>query len=414
MKSSEIITIGDELLIGQVVNTNAAWLGEQLFTLGIPVRHSVTVGDGIVEICCAMDAALKRSDVILVTGGLGPTHDDVTRTAVCSYFETDLVEDPAVLATITAMFERRGMPLTESNRGQALVPRSATVIPNLHGTAPGLRFERDGKLLFITPGVPREMHGIFHDAIRPMLEGWSGAGVVTRTLVTAGIAESFLSEKIGPVPDVVNGLGKLAFLPGTQGVRLRITVESSIQYDADAIALRMENHIRERAADFIFGTGTDTLESVIGKLLKDRKFTLAVAESCTGGSIANAITNIAGSSEYFLRGYVTYSNASKIELLDVSPDELETRGAVSMETAEAMAEGARLKSGADIAVSTTGIAGSGGGTDQKPVGLVYIGISDAMATVAYKFVFGTDRVTNKERFASTALYLLWRRLLRLT
>ena len=408
---SEIIAIGDELLIGQVVNTNASWLGEQLFNLGIPARYATTVGDDEGAILDAFDRALKRSDVVLVTGGLGPTHDDITRAAACKYFKTDLVEDPIVLAQVASIFRRRGIDLTPSNRAQALVPRGCTVLPNSSGTAPGMRFDRDGKMLCIMPGVPREMKHIFTNEIRPSLVGKSATGKVARTMNTTGIAESLLFELIGPVPAVEAGLGKLAFLPSLRGVRMRITVERPDQGEADAIAARMEAFIRERAGKFIFGVGDETLEEAVGGLLRHHHRSLALAESCTGGFIAHMITNVSGSSEYFLRGYVTYANSAKTDMLGVPAALIDRHGAVSAEVAEAMAKGARERAGADIAVSTTGVAGPLGGTAEKPVGLVWIAVSDAHRTTSHKYTFSTDRMANKERFASMALELLRRRLL---
>ena len=408
---SEVISIGDELLIGQVTNSNASWLGEQLFDLGIPLRYVATVGDEHATIIDAIDRALHRSDVVIVTGGLGPTHDDITRAAVVDYLHTDLVEDPIVLEHVAAIFRRRGIELSPSNRSQALVPRGSTVLPNALGTAPGLRFDRNGKILCVLPGVPQEMKRIFTDAIRPSLAGKSGRGRVARTLNTTGIAESLLFELIGPVPDVESGAGKLAFLPNLRGTRMRITVEARDQADAERIALRMEKFIRERAGRYIFGVGETTLEEAVGLILREQKKTIATAESCTGGFMAHLITNVAGSSDYFLRGYVTYVNSAKVELLGVPAALIEAHGAVSAEVAEAMARGARERSGADVSVSTTGIAGPTGGTAEKPVGLVWIGISDAAGTTSHRMTFSRDRIANKERFTAMALELVRRRLL---
>ncbi|HZV13146.1 MAG TPA: competence/damage-inducible protein A [Candidatus Kapabacteria bacterium] len=410
--NAEIISIGDELLIGQVVNTNASWLGEQLFSLGIPVTRVIVVGDDEDAIVRAFDEAMQRSPVVVVTGGLGPTHDDITKTIACKYFKTELIENEAVLKHVTEIFGRRGQPLTPSNRSQALVPRNCTVLHNELGTAPGMYFETNGKNMFILPGVPAEMKRIFTDEITPILEKKRSGGVVLwRTLNTTGIAESLLYERMGSIDDILQGKARLAFLPSFRGVRLRITVESENKEAAQKIIEEVERRIREKAEQFIYSTGDESLEEVIGKILRERKLWLATAESCTGGLIANYITNVSGSSDYFSRGYVTYANEAKTELLDVPADVLSAHGAVSEEVAKAMALGARLHAKADVAISTTGIAGPLGGSEEKPIGLVWIGYSDADRTIAKKFIFGKDRLINKERFAAAAFDLLRKMLL---
>jgi nicotinamide-nucleotide amidase len=410
--TAEIISIGDELLIGQVVNTNASWLGEQLFPLGIPVMRVISIGDDEAAIIEAFDDSMQRSPVVIVTGGLGPTHDDITKTVACKYFKTELIENEAVLKHVASFFERRGLPLTPSNRSQALVPRNCKVLHNELGTAPGMYFETGGKNMFILPGVPVEMERIFTDEITPILEKKRSGGVVLwRTLNTTGIAESLLYERMGNIDDILKGKARLAFLPSFRGVRLRITVESKSREEAQSIVDETERRIREKAEQFIYSTGDESLEETIGNILRERKLWLATAESCTGGLIADYITNVAGSSDYFARGYVTYSKETKSELLDVPMDLIKQYGVVSGEVAKAMALGARLRSEADIAISTTGNAGPTSDEGSDTIGLVWIGYSDAQRTIAKKFIFGKDRVINKERFASAALNLLRKMLL---
>ena len=407
MVDAAIIAIGDELLIGQVVNTNATWLGEQLFRLGIPLRRVVTIGDDEAEILRAFDELMGHHAVVIVTGGLGPTHDDITKEAACIFFNTDLVENPAVLREIEQRWRNRSIALNQSTRTQAMVPRSCTILHNALGTAPGMQFTKGDSDMFILPGVPSEMKKIFSDEIIPLiLKHRSGNVVHWRTLNTTGITESSLFELLGSIDDLLRSQARLAFLPSARGVRLRITVESSSAGDAESIISDVEERIRGKAERFIFSRDDMPLEGIIGQLLRARRWTLAVAESCTGGLISNLLTNIPGSSEYFLRGYVTYTNEAKTQLLDVPVEVIANHGAVSEEVAMEMARGARLHARADVAIATTGIAGPDGSSVEKPIGLVWIGFSDAEHTTAKRYIFGSDRITNKERFATAALDLL--------
>lgn len=410
---SEIITIGDELLIGQVVNTNQAYIAERLNDIGIAVDRMTTVGDGLDDILSAFDEAWRRHDVVIVTGGLGPTHDDVTKKAVCKFFHTDLVSNNEVRRQIEALLRSRNLPWSVAAEEQTMIPERARLFPNPVGTAVGMLFEEQGKSFFVLPGVPYEMKEMIDQSVIPMLAPKvSGSAIRHLTLRTTGISESLLAAQLGTVEELLDG-GKLAFLPSATGVRLRITVHEREAALADRKLREIEQRIRAKVQKYIYGTGEEELEEVLGRLLAERKLTIAVAESCTGGLIADRITNVSGSSNYFERGVVTYSNRSKIELLGVPEELIKTHGAVSREVAEAMAVGVRRLAGTDIGISTTGIAGPTGGTPEKPVGLVWIGYSDAEGTLALKFNFGNHRLRTKERASQAALELVRRKVLRI-
>ena len=414
--NAEIISIGDELLIGQVINTNQAYIAEQLNTVGISVLRMTTVGDREQEILVSFNEAWKAHDVVIVTGGLGPTHDDVTREAVCKFFNTSLVRNDEAYENIRRLFASRGLPLTSLNEQQALVPGSCVVIPNAHGTAPGYLFERDGKIMIVMPGVPYEMTAMVESSVVPHFARKSQSFVVRhRTLRTTGIAESLLAEQIGDIGGLFspNSGVSLAFLPSPLGVRLRISVRSTTAAEAERSLADVEAKLRSKAQKYIYGSEKEELEEVVGRLLIEKKMTIAVAESCTGGLIMDRFTDVPGSSAYFLQGAVVYSNESKISQLGVSEQSLIQHGAVSREIAEALAEGIRKLARADIGISTTGIAGPSGGTPDKPVGLVWIGFSDARGTFAMEFNLGNHRRRFKERASQAALELVRRKLLKL-
>lgn len=414
--NAEILSIGDELLIGQVINSNQSEIAERLNSVGIGVVRMTTVGDTVNAIVEALKEALSRAQVVVLTGGLGPTHDDLTREAVCTFFGTDLVEDPAALENIRRLFARRGLAITKNNEDQAMVPRGCTVIQNAHGTAPGFFFEHQGRFVAVLPGVPYEMREMMDSFIVPFFRGRkTGSVILHRTLRTTGIAESLLADLIGGTSGLFSpdsGLS-LAYLPNPQGVRLRISARSSDRTDAERKIAQVESILREKAGKYIYGADREELEEVVGRLLAERRLTIAVAESCTGGIVADRITNVSGSSRYFERGIVSYSNESKVSELGVPKEIIDTHGAVSREVAEAMARGIREKAGTDIGLSTTGIAGPTGGSEQKPVGLIWIGYSTKEKTLAIRFNFGTERRRFKERASQAALELVRRMLLRI-
>lgn len=416
MITAEIITIGDELLIGQVVNTNQAYIAQRLNEAGVVVGRMTTVGDRRESILEAFQSAWDRHRVVMVTGGLGPTHDDITRSVVCEFFGTDLEFHAPSFENVQRLFERRGIPLIRLNRDQAMVPRGCTVVPNSLGTAPGYLFERDGRIMGVMPGVPYEMQRMMQDTIVPYLsERTTGQVVRHRTIKTTGIAESLLAAQLGNIDDIIPPTEEvtLAFLPSPAGVRLRLTTVAKDRPTADRRIAAAEERIRDRAGQYVYGADDEDLEEVVGRLLTERGWTISVAESCTGGLIIDRLTNVPGSSAYVDRGYVTYSNAAKIRDLSVPATLIDQHGAVSKEVAMAMAEGARRASGSTIALSTTGIAGPTGGTDEKPVGLVFVGYADAHTSLALRFSFGEGRRRVKERTAQAALELVRKKLLKM-
>ena len=409
--NAEIITIGDELLIGQIVNTNAAWIGERLNLIGIPVRRMVTVGDREAEISIAIEEARARAEVVIITGGLGPTHDDVTRNALAKVFGVPLTLDEKLLASVRERFATRGYTMPESNRTQALLPAGLEALPNPVGTAAGMwRAETDGGRLRVVaalPGVPIEMKTLMEREVLPRLSALGGRRVIRhKTLLTTGIGESHLQEKIGDLSPYLGPELSLAFLPSTSGVRLRITALGPDEKTAGERLERLEAVLRERIGKYIFGEGDETLEGVVGEMLRVRGLTIATAESCTGGLLAHRLTNVSGSSAYMLGGVVAYANEVKVRVLGVDPAALERHGAVSEVVARQMAEGVREKLGASVGVATTGVMGPTGGTPDKPVGTVWVGYADAEGSHARRFRFAHDRLTNKALSSTMALNMV--------
>jgi nicotinamide-nucleotide amidase len=410
--NAEILSIGDELLIGQVTNTNASFLGEQLSLLGITVRRITTVGDHIENLIDAFTQAWQENDVVISTGGLGPTHDDITREAVCRFFETGLVEDPNVLADIERFLSQRKRPLSPSNRDQAMVPAEARVIRNVNGTAPGYHFHRGEKHFFVTPGVPEEMRSMTENYILPELRGHPGNVRESVTVLTTGVPESTLADTLQGIESLCEGCS-VAYLPSQLGVRVRLTSTAEDRETAKRRVDEMRKFMTAKAEEYIYGTDQQSLEQILGEMLVERGQLIAVAESCTGGLITDRITNVPGSSRWFERGVVSYSNDSKINMLGVNPAVIDAHGAVSRQTAEAMAAGIRRVADVDFGIATTGIAGPDGGSAGKPVGLVWIAISSEEGNFAFDFHFGDDRVRTKQRAAQAALDMLRRIILRL-
>lgn len=410
---SYLISIGDELLIGQTVNTNAAFIGNKLADINIDIIRISIVKDNENDIIEELDLAKEKSDVIIITGGLGPTHDDVTKRTLVKYFNTELIENPDVLENIKTIFEKRGREVTPLNEQQALVPKIAKVISNEYGTAPGMWIEHEKKIYIIMPGVPYEMKPMMENFVIPELtEIAATEGLLIRRLIlqTTGLPESTLYEKLGNLKELLDD-AELAFLPSPYGVKLRITVKTSDEETAKNKLTEIEQKIRSKAGRYIFARGEERLEETVGRLLTERDLTISIAESCTGGNISNIITNVAGSSKYFERGVVSYSNAAKVEILKVDEDTVTKHGAVSQEVAMQMAEGIKSISGTDIGLSVTGILGPSGATTDKPVGLIYIGYCDEKVCTASKFYFGNDRLINKQRATQAALDILRRNLL---
>jgi len=410
---TQIITIGDEILIGQTLNTNAAYIGEKLLSLNINVNRATIIGDTKEDILSEFAEAFNKNDLVIVTGGLGPTHDDLTLSCIVEFFNTRLVKIEDVYNDIKTLFEKRGRVMTPTNEAQALVPEIATPIRNSKGTAPGIWIEKDGKIFVAMPGVPFEMKEMMNNFVLPKIEEKLGKDheyLLIKNLLTTGIPESFLYDKLGNLDELLEG-AKLAFLPSQFGVKMRINVWAKNEEEAKNKLSGIEQKIRALVGRYIYGTNDELLEQVIGKLLNERGLRLSVAESCTGGLISNRLTNIPGSSEFFERGYVTYSNAAKVELLNVSEDTIAQFGAVSSQVAMQMAQGVRAACATDLGISVTGILGPTGATPTKPVGLVYIGIADEKVCTAVEYRFGDDRLLNKDRASQAALELLRRHLL---
>lgn len=408
-----IITIGDEILLGSTLNTNAAFIGTQLFDINIPVVKTSVIGDDNLSILNEIKSASEVADLILITGGLGPTHDDVTRKSIVDFFKTELVDNKEVLEDIKALFEKRKRKLSPANIDQAKIPIIADAIRNSHGTAPGEWIEQDGKIYVVMPGVPYEMESMMQSYVIPKLHekiGLDQSIILRKMILTTGIPESTLYERFGNLDELLIG-GKLAFLPNQYGVKLRISVEGTDEKELQNKMMEIEQRIRSKAGRFIYGVGDEQLEAVVGRLLIEREFKIATAESCTGGLVGNMLTNVSGSSKYFERGVICYSNAAKVEILKVNEDTLAEHGAVSMEVAMQMAEGIKSTSGADIGLATTGIMGPTGASTNKPVGLVFIGYCDDKVCTAKKFQFGEERLLNKERTAQAALDFVRRKLL---
>jgi nicotinamide-nucleotide amidase len=411
--NAEILTIGDELLIGQIINTNQAYIAEQLNLINIRVSRMTTVGDGMEEILQAFAKSWETADVVIVTGGLGPTHDDITKKAVCTFFDSDLVRNDDIRLHIEKLWAGRNMKWTASSDEQTMVPRKAELIENPVGTAAGFLFKNGIKRFIVLPGVPYEMKEMIDRSVIPLLAPLAGGMTIRhRTLRTTGIPESVLAERLGSIEELLQG-ASLAFLPAPTGVRLRITVLDTTAENAERRVSEVEHRIRARAERFIYGVEKEELEEVVGRILVERNLSIAVAESCTGGFILNKLTNVSGSSAYVDHGVVTYSNQSKSDLLGVTPDLIASHGAVSKEVAMAMAVGIRRIAGTSIGLSTTGIAGPTGGTETKPVGLVWIGFASADEVTALEYRFGGSRMLIKERASQAAIDLVRKKLLKL-
>ena len=406
-----MLTIGDELLIGQVRDTNAAWLGEQLTLAGVILRRVVTVGDDEKTLQSELRQSLAESDLVVTTGGLGPTDDDKTREAVAGLFGVEMAFQENILDDIRGRFKLRGRSMPESNRSQAMVPAGFEVLSNRLGTAPGLwhetkQGEAAASMLAVLPGVPYEMKHLFTEEVLPRVRRRGGLhNIVHRTLRTAGIGESSLQETVGDLSGVLSDNLRLAWLPGPGGVRLRMTAFGRNREEADDRIAQLEACLRDRIGAYVYGANDETLEEIVGRMLRDRSLTVAVAESCTGGYVAHALTNIPGSSAYVAGGIVAYSNPAKMDLLGVSPEALRQHGAVSEVVAMQMAEGVRRRLGADLGLSTTGVAGPAGGTSEKPVGTAWIGYADTGGVAAHRLQLVRDRMLNKQL---TATFLLER------
>lgn len=404
---AEIITIGDEILYGQIVDTNSAWMGEELGRIGVRVKQISSIPDRAEDIVQALNEAQTRADIILMTGGLGPTRDDITKKTLTDYFQTELKLHEPALADITAMFKSRGREMSEANKLQAFLPASCLPIRNVIGTAPGMWFAHQGKIIVSMPGVPYEMKRMMTDQVLPKLEeAFELPVIIHKVIQTIGIGESFLAEQLQEWEDALPENLKLAYLPHLAGVRLRLT---GLGTDADELEDQLLHElttISNLIGKFIFAYGEVSLEETIGMLLNARSMTIATAESCTGGHVAHKLTSIPGSSLYYMGSIIAYDNHVKIKQLNVKPETIEQHGAVSEAVVREMAENVRKIMGTDVGIATSGIAGPGGGSAEKPVGTLCIAYADATKTISKKLYFNKDRELNIEFTAMTVLNLV--------
>lgn len=402
-----IITIGDEILIGQIVDTNSVSIARRLNAAGVVVHEKCSIGDDREEIMAAIRRAEASSQVIILTGGLGPTKDDITKKTLAELFHCGMRFDEGVARHVEQMLAERGIAFNALNRSQAEVPTACTVLHNAHGTAPGMWFEDAGRVIVSLPGVPFEMEHLMEDEVMPRLkEHFALHQIVHRTLITAGLAESLLAERIEKWEEALPSYLKLAYLPAPGIVRLRL---SAYEVEGEQVREEIERRfaeLRELIPDYVVGFETATVEEQVHELLIERGATLALAESCTGGKIASKFTAMAGASAYLLAGVVAYANEAKTNILGVDAELIRRHGAVSEEVARAMAEGARRVAGADYALATTGIAGPTGGTAEKPVGTVWFALATPTETIALKHACGTDRGQVIDRATAYAIRLL--------
>ena len=406
---AEIVAVGTELLLGQIVNTNAAYLSRRLAELGVEVYFQSTVGDNPGRVAATFRQALARSDVVISTGGLGPTQDDLTKQAVADALGLRMVQDAAALKEIQAFFARRGIEMVASNARQAMIPEGARLIPNRVGTAPGVIVPAGEKAVILLPGPPSEMTPMFEEEVVPWIQARTKGHrtyLQSRLVRVIGIGESTVEDRISDLITHQTNPTLATYVNGSE-VQIRLTAKTSTLDEARWLLDDMERRVAERLGRYIFGIDNVTLEQAVASRLQTLGWTLAVAESCTGGLIADAITNVPGASGFFLAGLVTYSNESKSALLGVDPELIARHGAVSPEVAVAMSRGVAEVTGAVAGIGVTGIAGPGGGSPDKPVGLVYVGLHLPREDRVQRFLFSGDRLDNKHRAMQAALGMLW-------
>ena len=405
---ASIITIGDELLIGQTIDTNSAWMAQELNKIGVWVKRRVAVGDTREDIWQALDEESESAQIILITGGLGPTADDITKPLLCDYFGGKMVVDEIVLDHVTAIFRRLNRPIIERNMKQAEVPDVCTVLMNKRGTAPGMLFRKGNCIYISMPGVPHEMKGIMTDEVLPLLlREYKMPFILHRTLLTAGVGESFLAEKISEWEEALPQGVKLAYLPNYGMVRLRLTATGT---DKDGLNKQLDQlfiELQQQVEEWLIVTEDIPLEEALGRLLLSKNKSMATAESCSGGYIAHLVTAIPGSSTYFKGTVVAYAYDVKEDVLGVQHATLETKGAVSEETVTEMLKGLLQQTTADYGIATSGVMGPGGGTDDKPVGTVWVAVGSREKVIAKKLHFRFDRLKNIELTATNALLMLF-------
>ena len=401
-----VITIGDEILIGQIIDTNSAWIGQQFSALGVKLHEVISVGDEASQIVSALDRAAATSQIILMTGGLGPTKDDITKKTLVEYFNTELELNEEVWEKMKAIFEKRGLKVLELNRSQAMIPKASTMLPNMRGTAQGMWFERDGVVFVSMPGVPHEMKHLMETQVIPRLkEKFSFPKIVHATVMTAGAGESVVANLLTDFENNLPENIKLAYLPDLGVLKLRLTGRGN----TDTIKLEVEEQKQKLIAtlgDLFYTEGEDRLEHVLGKTLTARNETVSCAERCTGGYISHLFTSVPGSSKYFEGSIISYSYAVKENLLGVKNETLQKHGAVSEECVREMAQGLLKATGTTYGIAVSGIAGPGGATDDKPVGTVWIAVASADNVVVRRFQFFPSRMENIRVFSNAAMNML--------
>jgi nicotinamide-nucleotide amidase len=404
---AEIVTIGDEILYGQILDTNSTWMCAELDKIGFRIRRTSSISDQESEILEILAEAEQRSDVVLITGGLGPTNDDVTKKTLAQYFDCGMRMHEEALAQVTAFFARKGRTVSEVNQLQAMLPTACTYLPNPLGTAPGMWFEKNGTIIVSMPGVPFEMKGLMLQTVLPKLkQHFHTPAIVHQLIRTTGIGESVLAERIATWENALPAHIRLAYLPSPGEVKLRLT---GIHTNADVLKKEIDTlvaQVQPLIADVVFAYNEDPLEKVVGDLLRQHQYTIATAESCTGGYLAHLLTAFAGSSDYFKGSIVAYANEVKQAQLGVQAHTLETHGAVSEQTVVEMANGVRQKLQTSIGIATSGVAGPGGGSAEKPVGTVWLALADGQQTITKKLMLGIQRDNNIRQSAYAALELI--------
>lgn len=406
MDGSVIIAIGDELLLGQTIDTNSAWIGTHMSKIGCPVLTKYTVSDSREAIISAIREAREQSDVILLTGGLGPTRDDITKKVLAEYFGVELVFNEEAWQIINEYFQKMGRRVSELHRLQCYLPANAHLLENKAGTAPGMLFEENGKVIISLPGVPYEMEYIMRNSVLPLIAARSVKTVVHKTIRTFGLPESTIAEKLEKIEDELPAGMRIAYLPSLGEVKLRVTCSGA---KTENLNLKLEKVVGDMElllGSYVYGYDDESLEEVVSELLRAGKYTLSLAESCTGGKLASRIVSLSGSGDFFHAGLVTYSNKMKEELLGVSPVSLKQFGAVSKEVATEMLEGLLKVTGTDLGVSITGMAGPSGDNENKPVGTVFIGVGNRERKEIRQYLFSKDRKSNIQFFSSVALNML--------
>ncbi len=408
---AEIIAIGTEILLGDIVNSNAQYLAQELASLGIDMYYQQVVGDNEKRIVHAFDEAYSRSDIIITTGGLGPTDDDLTKEVAAKYFNKELFPDEESIEKIKGYFKFRQRKMTENNLKQGLIPEGAIIINNNNGTAPGVIIEENNKIMIILPGPPKEMKPMFEETVKPYLQRMADSVLVSKMIKILGIGESAVAEEVKDLMDAQTN-PTIAPYAKEVGVMLRVTAKAESQEEALKLISPIEEEIKKRLGDNVYATEDIGIEDVVAKLLIEKKLTISTAESCTGGMIAGTLINYPGISEVFLEGAVTYSNEAKHKRLGVKNETLDKYGAVSEETAREMAIGIVSTAGTDVSIVTTGIAGPDGGTEDKPVGLVYIGVYVQGQVIVQKHIFNGNRSRVRLQATITGLDMLRRILIK--